>query len=180
MIKIKWILLSFLLVVLIYTRFINLSWGLPYPMHPDERNMANAIQQLKCEIPISNSQETNKFQISQCLNPNFFAYGQFPLYTGFGIIHLMKFFDGDLGTPISFEEAVLSLRIISALASILNVLILMKLVNLLISNHEPDQRSVHGPVPNDSSGTGFPINSQFPIFRVRISLYRQGVRYIFV
>src|SRR3989338_1109129 len=141
MLKIKWILLAFLSVVLIYTRFINLSWGFPYPMHPDERNMANAIQQLKCEIPISNSQETNKFQISQCLNPHFFAYGQFPLYTGYGIIHLMKFFDGDLGTPVSFEEAILSLRFISAIASVLNVFILIKLVNVILNGAKRSEES---------------------------------------
>ena len=54
MIKIKRILFILLFAMLLYSRFVNLSWGLPYPMHPDERNMANAIQQLQC--PIQNSE----------------------------------------------------------------------------------------------------------------------------
>ena len=127
MIKIKRILFILLFAMLLYSRFVNLSWGLPYPMHPDERNMANAIQQLQC--PIQNSE----FRIQNCFNPHFFAYGQFPLYIGYGIVMILKLFDGDLGTAIGFEEAAFSLRIMSAAASILNVLILMKVAELLIS-----------------------------------------------
>src|SRR3989344_9092063 len=127
MIKIKWILLTFILVVLIYTRFINLSWGLPYPMHPDERNMANAIQQLKCDF---RNPEVDQRSLQGCFNPHFFAYGQFPLYAGYTLVFLMKFFDGDLGSPVSFNEAVLSLRFISAIASVLNILVLIKIIEL--------------------------------------------------
>ena len=126
MLKIKWILVFILFVVLIYTRFINLAWGLPNPMHPDERNMANAIQNLNCEV------QSSKFKVQSCFNPHFFAYGQFPLYLGYAGVLFLKFFDGDLGTPLSFAEAAFSLRIISAIASILNALILMKVVKLLI------------------------------------------------
>jgi len=122
--KIKPLLLMILLGILIYTRFINLSWGLPYPMHPDERNMANAIQGLNCGI----------FNIKECLNPHFFAYGQFPLYLGYLIVWIMKFFDGDLLTPIGFDEATMALRLISAAASVLNVIVLIKIVEFLIFN----------------------------------------------
>lgn len=108
--------------LLIYTRFVNLSWGLPYPMHPDERNMANAVQQLHCEIS----------NLKECFNPHFFAYGQFPLYLGYGEVLFMKFFDGDLGTSISFQEAVFSLRIISAVASIITAFVLYKILFLLL------------------------------------------------
>lgn len=114
--------------LLIYTRFVNLDWGLPYPMHPDERNMANALQQLKCEIP------NIKFQIpnlKECFNPHFFAYGQFPLYLSYGGVQLMKFLNGDLGTPISFQEAVFSLRMISAVSSVITVFILLRILGLL-------------------------------------------------
>ncbi|OGK24664.1 hypothetical protein A3A46_01360 [Candidatus Roizmanbacteria bacterium RIFCSPLOWO2_01_FULL_37_13] len=130
--KIKWILFFLLFVILVYTRFINLSWGLPHPMHPDERNMANAIQNLNCKIQSVNpAQRGEKFKIQNCFNPNFFAYGQFPLYLGYVIVFIMEFFDGDLGIPISFEEAAFSLRIISAVASILNVFLLLKVIRLL-------------------------------------------------
>jgi hypothetical protein len=116
-----------LFTVLVYSRFIGLDWGLPYPMHPDERNMANAIQQLSCEFSIFNFQFSN---LKECFNPHFFAYGQFPLYLGYLIVYFLKFFDGDMGFPISFQEATISLRIISAVASILNVFILLKIVEL--------------------------------------------------
>ncbi len=133
--KIKRMLLLLLFFVLVNTRFVNLSWGLPYPMHPDERNMANAIQNLKCRI--SNYQiPSSKFQVPNCFNPHFFAYGQFPLYLGYGIVFLLKFFARDLGTPISFEEAAFSLRLISAIASILNVFALLGIVRLIISNSQ--------------------------------------------
>lgn len=46
-------------------RFYNLSWDNGYSFHPDERNIANAVSQIKF--------------FSQ-LNPNFFAYGGFLIY----------------------------------------------------------------------------------------------------
>jgi len=117
--------------VLFYTRFVGLDWGLPYPMHPDERNMAIAVQNLHCSISNVKSQMLN---LKECFNPNFFAYGQFPLYLGRFIVFILKFFDGDLKTPVSFGEAIISLRIISAIASIINVFVLLKIVKFLISN----------------------------------------------
>jgi len=118
-----------LFLLLFYTRFINIGWGLPYPMHPDERNMATALQTLKCEFSIFNFQFSN---FRECFNPHFFAYGQFPLYLGYLIVYLLKFFDGDLGFPISFQEAAISLRIISAAASILNAIIIIKIIKVII------------------------------------------------
>jgi len=111
-----------IIALLVYSRFINLSWGLPYPMHPDERNMAVAVQSLSCNIS----------DLRQCGNPHFFAYGQFPLYISYIGVFLMKFFDGDLGTPISFQEAVFSLRTISALVSVLTVFVMIGITNTLL------------------------------------------------
>src|SRR3989338_3921610 len=153
MIKIKRILFILLFAMLLYSRFVNLSWGLPYPMHPDERNMANAIQQLQCPI------QSSEFRIQNCFNPHFFAYGQFPLYLGYGIVMILKFFDGDLGMPISFEEAVLSLRVISAIASIINVIILLKLVQLIISNF-----------PASPAGRQFPISKKISINNYQLTI----------
>src|SRR3989344_3334733 len=134
--------------LLVYSRFINLGWGLPYPMHPDERNMATAIQQLNCQLPIfelnlpksmfGNWESVTSwlkiirpFDLLNCFNPHFFAYGQFPLYLGYLIVYLLKFFDGDLGFPISLQEAAMSLRIISAIASIINIFVLVKIIELI-------------------------------------------------
>lgn len=47
------IIYALLFLVLLSTRFVNLGWGLPYPMHPDERNMVDAITKLRCDDPSS-------------------------------------------------------------------------------------------------------------------------------
>jgi len=113
--------------LLIYTRFVNLGWGLPYPMHPDERNMAAALQQLSCkEFSIINFQ----LSIKNCFNPHFFAYGQFPLYLAYIGIWVWKLFSNNIN-PISFNEATLALRIISAIVSVINVGVLLKIILLL-------------------------------------------------
>lgn len=56
----------FLLTLGIFLRFYNLVWGAPFYFHPDERNIVYAIQALS--FPTH-------------LNPHFFAYGSFPIYT---------------------------------------------------------------------------------------------------
>jgi len=122
--------------LLVYSRFINLGWGLPYPMHPDERNMANAMQQLQCKFSIFSFQFSN---LKECFNPRFFAYGQFSLYLGYFSIWIFKGFRGFGKFIITFNEAVMSLRIISAIASIINVFVLIKIVSLI--SKIKDQRS---------------------------------------
>ncbi len=92
---------------LLYSRFVNLAWGLPYPFHPDERNMAAAIQSLSWQ---------DKF------NPHFFAYGQLPLYLGYLLSYLSKF------------DATLALRIISALASALTFFVILKIIKTFEKN----------------------------------------------
>lgn len=120
--KIKWLALGLGILVLVFTRFMNLSWGLPYPFHPDERNMASAIQQLQC---------LNIVDLTSCFNPHFFAYGQFPLYLGYVIALLSRIITRIVGA-IQFEEAVLSLRFISATASLLTVYLAHKTLRLII------------------------------------------------
>lgn len=124
--KINRLLIIFLFFFLIYTRFVNIGWGLPYPMHPDERNMANAIQSLNCGI--SNFRE--------CFNPHFFAYGQFPLYLGYLLIWVVFGFRDFGKLIISFEEAVLALRAISAVASILTAITIIKIIKVISKKEE--------------------------------------------
>lgn len=109
--------------LLVYSRFINLGWGFPYPMHPDERNMANAIQFLNCKIS----------NLKECFNPHFFAYGQFPLYLGYLLVWAFKGFKDFGKIIINFDEAVMSLRVISAVASIINVFVLTKIIELILN-----------------------------------------------
>lgn len=145
----------FLFILLVYSRFVNLSWGLPYPFHPDERNMAVAVEQLKCKLPIfefnfpksiSGSWEPvinwikvlEPFDIYNCFNPHFFAYGQFSLYLGYILVFIFKFFNNNLQTTISFQEAIYSLRFISAISSVLTGLVLMKIINFFINKDKKD------------------------------------------
>ncbi len=113
MVKIKNIIPIFLvLFLLISTRFINLTWGFPYLFHPDERNIVISLGQLTCG---------NILNLQECLNPNFFAYGQFFIYLG-------KFFSF-WSHSLSFLDLTLILRVLSAGFSILTVWIGVLIVN---------------------------------------------------
>lgn len=90
------LLLTLLVVV---SRFIGLSWGNGFFFHPDENNMATSISQMS----------------PSNLNPNFFAYGQFPLYLGF---FSLKAF----GIDNDFANSILVLRFWSAVFSSLSIL----------------------------------------------------------
>lgn len=118
-----------LICLLLYSRLVNVDWGLPYPMHPDERNMAVAIQQLHCDVL-----RVASFDFQDCLNPHFFAYGQFPLYIAYGGIQLFHTLFGITGPP-TFVEATVALRVISAISSVLLVFVLLKIVSLLYKPH---------------------------------------------
>jgi len=119
-----------LFILLAYSMFVNIGWGLPYPMHPDERNMANAVHQLNCKFPISNFQFPNKFQFSinnfqNCFNPHFFAYGQLPLYLGYIITFLLN------------VDATIGLRIISAIASVISFIVIIKIIKIITKKESP-------------------------------------------
>ena len=121
-----WLLIVFLL---FYTRFVGLDWGLPYPMHPDERNMAVAVQNLRCEL-LKNSQYKT-LNINECFNPHFFAYGQLSLYLSYFLIWIFRGFSDFGSMIISFDEAVLSLRLISAIVSLLSAIIVINIIKIL-------------------------------------------------
>jgi len=101
--------LFYLIIILgIFTRFIKIDWGNGNFFHPDENNMAIAISQLS---------STN-------LNPNFFAYGQFPLYLGYFTIRT-------LNIPNTFANSIYILRLYSALFSVLSVFVFYLIANKL-------------------------------------------------
>ena len=110
-----------LFVVLVFTRFVGLDWGLPYPMHPDERNMVVALLQIDC----------HQGPIIKCMNPHFFAYGQLPLYLGLIVFQFLHAIFPNLTT---FDLATIALRIISASFSIFTVIVLMKMIRLFQIN----------------------------------------------
>ncbi|MBI1863240.1 glycosyltransferase family 39 protein [Candidatus Microgenomates bacterium] len=116
-----------LFLILLYSRFVNIRWGLPYPFHPDERNIANAIQNLTCHIDF-------KFSswgfLKECLNPKFFAYGQFSIYLGYALALVSRLYTHLVG-PIQFDEAVVAIRLIAAVASMLTVWAALKIVKVI-------------------------------------------------
>lgn len=115
-------LLTGILILLFITRFYNLNWGLPYPMHPDERNMAVAVTTLTCDSLGS----------PECLHPHFFAYGQLPLYTAYAMV---KAYHLSIGTPesaVSFEQATMALRYIAASASVITVFVMFVMLQFII------------------------------------------------
>lgn len=105
-----------LFIALVLTRLYGLTWGFPYLMHPDENNMISSILSLTC---------TNMSK--ECLNPHFFAYGQFPLYLTSFILTPYRYLSG-LGY-LQPQDVSFTLRLIAATSSILSGVILFKLLN---------------------------------------------------
>ena len=100
-----YLLLLILILGGLFFRFYNLFWGAPFYFHPDERNIAGAISQLK--LPLQ-------------MNPHFFAYGSLPIYFSFFLGIISSFItEKSFQTFVSFEQAIQSLRIISAVFSVL-------------------------------------------------------------
>lgn len=98
---------AILILLTFFTRFFNLDWGNGYYFHPDENNMAMSINQMSYKN----------------LNPNFFAYGQFPLF--------LTFFT----TPRhQFSSIVLTLRFWSAVFSSISVLFFYLIISRFIKN----------------------------------------------
>ena len=93
-------LIFILITIACFWRFSNLNWGEPFFFHPDERNIASSVSQLK--FP------TN-------LHPHFFAYGTFPIY----VIYVSSLLWKALQPIVSFETAILVSRAYSAILSIL-------------------------------------------------------------
>ncbi len=148
-----------LLTLLVYSRFVNLGWGLPYPMHPDERNMADAVMRTGCDNPaellraitvlaprnLVTYLTVGEFALPntqiECLNPHFFAYGQLSLFVGGGIAQVIHRLSRIItlippNSVINFSESVMGLRIWSALVSCLTALVLLQILRKLNSLFE--------------------------------------------
>jgi len=98
---------TILIILTIFTRFFNLDWGNGYYFHPDENNMAISIEQMSLKN----------------LHPDFFAYGQFPLF--------LTFFT----TPKhQFSTIILTLRFWSAIFSSLSVLFFYLIIKEFIKS----------------------------------------------
>jgi len=137
--------------LLVYTRVVNLGWGLPYPMHPDERNMADAVMKIRCDNPeeflrgiavhapknVITYLTIGEFALEdikiKCLNPQFFAYGQLSLMMGYGFAYGIHFLSQVVKqlpnvAQMNFSESVMGLRIWSAIVSILLPFVLLQIL----------------------------------------------------
>lgn len=103
------LILTTLTLLLLYTRLVGIDWGLPYPFHPDERNMADVITRLQCDL---------RADPLNCFEPGFYAYGQLPLYIGYVLAQSINTAQGTPFEPISFSDAVLALRLQSVFWSV--------------------------------------------------------------
>src|SRR5260221_11677248 len=88
-----------------FLHFYNLTWGTPFYFHPDERNIASAVSQLR---------------FPHHMNPQFFAYGSLPIYaiyfTGYATHFLLSLLNAGQSTlNPTFEQAMLISRTFSAL-----------------------------------------------------------------
>lgn len=92
-----------ILVLGVITRFWGLKWAFPYTPHPDELNMALAI---------------SRFSWPENLNPQFYAYGQFPLYLSYFTAILVHRLQGIKSNQVSILQAIFFLRFWSAVASL--------------------------------------------------------------
>jgi 4-amino-4-deoxy-L-arabinose transferase-like glycosyltransferase len=99
-----------------FLHFYNINWGSPFYFHPDERNIASAVSQLK---------------FPEQMNPHFFAYGSLPIYTIYFTGIIANFFPapqslGHVVSPftVSFDQAILISRFFSALFATLLIPIL--------------------------------------------------------
>lgn len=104
------LLLVVLMAISSFLRFYNLNWGAPFYLHPDERNIASSVSQLK--FPAQ-------------MNPHFFAYGSLPIYTIYFtgvIINFLTHFstlNSQLSIQsVSFDQAIIISRFFSALFSL--------------------------------------------------------------
>lgn len=100
------------------TRFIKLDWGNGFFFHPDENNMAWAVERMSLKS----------------LNPEFFAYGQLPLFLTFfsyQIVHL-----GNKLAPVPFSQAILLLRFWSAVFSVAAMVVGYLLAKLLFKKEK--------------------------------------------
>lgn len=108
--------LALLTIISGFLHFYNLNWGAPFYFHPDERNIASAVSQLKYPVQ---------------MNPHFFAYGSLPIYsiyfTGVFSNYLSQFVNPNSHLSIMtvlFEQAIVISRFYSAIFATLLVPIL--------------------------------------------------------
>lgn len=120
--KILFFLFVIVVVLGFFFRSFNLAWGAPFFFHPDERNIAASISQLKYP--------------SQ-MNPHFFAYGSLPIYTTYFTGVAENFISNVFSKNhqnsyiVDFEKAIIIGRSFSLLLSFLLIVLIYRTIKLL-------------------------------------------------
>jgi hypothetical protein len=141
----------------IFLRFHNLNWGAPYFFHPDERNIASSVSQLS---------------FTSQMNPHFFAYGTFPIYTIYFLGVLKNLVTSNIFhlnnsvLKVSFENAIIIGRFISSLFSILLLLLIFE-TGKIVGNKK---NALIGTVLASLS-VGFIQYAHFATFEIWLSLF---------
>jgi len=119
--------LFFLLILIIalgaFLRFYNLNWGAPFYFHPDERNIAGLISSLPAQIDYTHFLKGT------------FSYGNFISNAVFFIKAVLSSLLTTSGFSDPFAQSVILLRFLSAISSLITILIVFfigyRLKNLL-------------------------------------------------
>ncbi len=106
-------------------RFYNVNWDSGHQLHPDERAIIMAVDKL--EFP---NTFTEFLSPDSSWNPDFFAYGSFPMYLLRVTGDSLSVFDPSLGQYASLH---LVGRVMSALADLISVYLIYKIARKLFN-----------------------------------------------
>jgi hypothetical protein len=109
-------------------RIIGLNWDQGNHLHPDERMITMVAEKITFPTLDPNLTLSEKFGVlfdsKSSLNPNFFAYGSFPIYLLKAVCYLLSFIDPTL---VSYEKMNLVGRFLSAIFDSLTVILIYKI-----------------------------------------------------
>jgi len=105
-------------ILFVFFTFYGLDWGKPFYFHPDERNIASSVSQLS---------------FPNQLNPHFFAYGSLPIYLVHAVGIFLNFIEHQptLSPVVTFDQAIILGRLISALLTLASCVLVYKVTRLL-------------------------------------------------
>jgi len=145
--------LIIILLLALAVRFIGLTWCFPFTPHPDEFNMALAITRLNW---------------GEKLNPQFYAYGQFPLYLSYFSATVYNQSPWIGIKQISVSEAIFFLRFWSAIAGIGTVYLVYLISNKLLSPSSLNSRRL-------PSLPSFPYYPYLPYVSALLTAFTPGL-----
>ena len=149
-----------------FLRFYNLMWGNGDFYHPDENNMARSISQMTA---------------ARALHPDFFAYGQFPLYLSYFLSQFLYFMATTFGNielagifpyyQLSYKDAIFGLRFFAALFSTLTIpLVYLIIKEFTDKDHHHNEKMTHKHLFSFSDKTSF-----YPLMGALLTAFLPGL-----